>query len=239
VTAHSSPRPLFPLFLLAGIFVVTGCGGSKKPVAISVPAPPPTISEPTEPPTVEPKHAKVLYTEVGLASWYGPPYHNRHAANGEIYDMHEPTAAHRTLPFNTLVRVTNLSNGRSTVVRINDRGPFVAGRVIDLSLTAAKAIDVWRPGIAKVKLEVLETPAPIATGGRWCIQIGEFKDVDEAMSLKERLERRYKTAKIIEFPGPTGDWLRIRVPNDDRQRAEQIASSITTSQGEVWLVRMD
>ena len=223
------------------MLLVAGCGGGKKPVTAQVPAPPPSPSENTDeaPPLTAPEHGKVLWSEVGIASWYGPEFHNRRAANGEIYDMHQPTAAHRTLPFNSVVRVTNLSNGKSTLVRINDRGPFVEGRIIDLSLEAAKAIGVWRSGIAKVKLEVLQTPEPITTGGRWCIQIGAFDDRDEATSLKEKLARRYKTAKVIQFTGPTGEWLRIRVPNDERERAKQISETIHPSQGEVWLVRMD
>jgi len=117
-----------------------------------------------------------VYVETGMASWYGPPYHNRRASNGEVFDMNALTAAHRTLPLGSIVRVTNLQTEHSVVVRINDRGPFVTGRVIDLSLAAAKAIDVWRPGTAKVKLLVLESPAPIDRGGRWCVQIGAIHD---------------------------------------------------------------
>src|ERR1051326_1568082 len=86
--------------------------------------------------------------------------------------MHAATAAHRTIPLNSVARVTNLANGRSTMVRITDRGPFIEGRILDLSLAAAQEIDVWRPGVAKVKVEVLEAPAPIDSGGRWCVQIG-------------------------------------------------------------------
>jgi peptidoglycan lytic transglycosylase len=238
--APTHARLFLSLLLGGSVLLVAGCGAGKKPVTAQVPAPPPSPTESTtQPPLVAPEHAKVLWTEVGIASWYGPEFHNRRAANGEIYDMHQPTAAHRTLPFNSLVRVTNLSNGQSTLVRINDRGPFVEGRIIDLSLEAAKAIGVWRTGTAKVKLEVLQTPGPIATGGRWCVQIGAFEDRDAASSLKAKLARKYKTAKIIQFTGPTGEWLRIRVPNDERERAKQMSEAIHPSEGEVWLVRMD
>jgi rare lipoprotein A len=180
----------------------------------------------------------VLYTETGMASWYGPPYHNRKAANGEIYDMHQPTAAHRTLPFGSLVRVTNVATGASTMVRINDRGPFVTGRILDLSLAAAKAVDVWRPGVAKVRIEVLEAPVDIARGGRWCVQIGAFDDRDEAAELKQRLIRKYASAKVIQFSGPTGEWVRVRVAQDEKRRAEEVADNTQTS-APVWLVRMD
>lgn len=90
-----------------------------------------------------------------LASWYGPGYHGRMTANGEIFDQEAPTAAHRTLPFGTVVRVVNTSNGRSTVVRINDRGPFIDGRVIDLSKSAARELEALGPGVVPVTLQVL------------------------------------------------------------------------------------
>jgi len=136
------------------------------------------------------------------------------------------------------VRVTNLKTGASTVVRINDRGPFIAGRVIDLSLAAAKAADVWRAGVARVRLDVLEAPADIRTGGRWCVQIGAFDDAGTATDLKQKLMRRYSTAKVIQFSGPTGEWVRVRVPQDDKHQAEEVAEDTHTS-APVWLVRMD
>ncbi len=98
-------------------------------------------------------------SETGLASWYGHPYHGRAAANGEIYDMEKFTAAHRTLPFGTVVRVTNLGNGKSVDVRIIDRGPFVAGRIIDLSHAAAKTIEMIGPGVAQVRLDIIAAPS--------------------------------------------------------------------------------
>src|SRR5580704_14600531 len=94
------------------------------------------------------------YLEEGVASWYGIPFNGHRTSNGEIYDMHQFTAAHRTLPFNCVVRVTNLDNGKQTEVRINDRGPFVANRVIDLSLSAAQAVEMVGPGTARVRLEI-------------------------------------------------------------------------------------
>jgi rare lipoprotein A len=177
--------------------------------------------------------------ETGIASWYGPPYHNRRGANGEVFDMNQLTAAHRTLPLNSVARVTNVKTGRSAIVRITDRGPFIEGRMLDLSLAAAKAVDVWRPGTALVKLEVMHTPTPIADGGRWCVQIGAFDDKREASQLKNRLMRRYHTAQVLQFTGPTGDWLRIRVQDDDKRRAEEVAHQTSTPEGAVFLVRLD
>lgn len=96
--------------------------------------------------------------QLGDASWYGPGFHGRKTASGEVFDMHARTAAHRTLPFGTLVRVTRLDTGASTVVRINDRGPFKAGRVIDLSNGAARDIDMVRDGVVRVRIDVLRLP---------------------------------------------------------------------------------
>ena len=186
-----------------------------------------------------PRNGKVLYTETGLASWYGPPYHNRRTASGEVYDMNQPTAAHKTLPLNSVVRVTNLANRKSIVVRITDRGPFIGDRILDLSLAAAKQIDLWRAGVAQVKVEVLSAPAALDRGGRWAVQIGAFSDEDDASKLKERLSRNYKTAKVIQFHGPTGEWVRLRPANDDRSRAFEVARDTRVKEGGVFLVRLD
>ena len=94
--------------------------------------------------------------------------------------MNAMTAAHRTLPLGSIVRVTNLKTGHTALVRITDRGPFIPGRVLDLSLAAARKLDVYLPGIAEVKVEVMQTPAPLETGGKWAVQIGGFPDEDEA-----------------------------------------------------------
>jgi rare lipoprotein A len=183
---------------------------------------------------------RVSHTEVGLASWYGPPYNHRKGSNGQIYDMNAMTAAHRTLPLGTVVRVTNLQAGKSAVVTITDRGPFIEGRIIDLSLAAAKAIDVWRSGTAKVKLEVLRSPASLSSGGRWAVQIGGFHEEHSADKEVHHLEQRYQSAKVISFASPAGDyWVRVRVPNDDRRQAEEIARNSRTSEGSVFLVRLD
>lgn len=187
-----------------------------------------------------PADAKVLFEETGMASWYGAPYHNRRGSNGEIYNMHAMTAAHRTLPLGSIVRVTNVKTGHSGVVRITDRGPFVERRILDLSLAAAKALDVYLPGVAKVKIEVLETPSPLETGGRWAVQIGSFSDEKGAKELADHLQRRYRTANVLKFGSPVGDWwVRVRVQNDDRERAQALARETETPEGSVFLVRLD
>jgi rare lipoprotein A len=223
-------------------------------VQSSVPAPPaaalPTTSTPSpelsEPAANEdkgalkvPADAKPLAVETGTASWYGAPYHNRRGSNGEIYNMHAMTAAHLTLPLGSIVRVTNVKTGHSAVVRITDRGPFVEGRIIDLSLAAAKQIDVYQPGTAAVKLEVLQTPTSLDQGGRWAVQIGAL-DKKAAADMADHLTRRYHSAKVSSFCSPVGDWwVRVHVQDDDRTRAQEVAHETTTSVGRIYLVRLD
>lgn len=180
-----------------------------------------------------------IYTETGLASWYGPPYNRRMGADGRVYDEDQLSAANRTLPMGSLIRVTNVQTGQSAVMRVTDRGPFVAGRILDLSLGAARAVGVWRPGVAEVRIDVYSTPRPIDSGGRWCVQIGAFSHPGEAQRLQEKLEREYRTANVIEFQGPTGYWVRIRPENDNRELATEIAHRLKPAEGEAWLVRLD
>jgi rare lipoprotein A len=208
----------------------TGDGRSARPMhppASGHGAPP--ASAGTEPANsqLEP-HGKPVSSEVGLASWYGPPYTNRKAADGSVYDQNAMTAAHRTLPMGSMVRVTNLTNNESVIVRITDRGPFIDGRIIDLSLAAAKAVDIYRPGTAKVRVEAFAPPERpgVDPAGKWCVQIGAFLDEADAIQLKNDLMRRYTTAKVIEFAGPTGHWVRIDPKYDDKATANEIADSI-------------
>jgi len=187
-----------------------------------------------------PADTKPLATETGKASWYGPPYHNRRGSNGEVYNMHAMTAAHRTLPLGSIVRVTNLKTGHAALVRITDRGPFIPGRVVDLSLAAARQLDVYQPGIADVKVEVMQTPAPLQIGGKWAVQIGGFPHEEAAGKIADHLKRRYRTAKVLKFSSPAGDWwVRVRVLDDDRERAQKLVAETQTSEGAVFLVRLD
>jgi len=245
---------------------MAGCGGHKRVETGNAPPPPPAVASapasrpsatPARPPAVAtptpvpgratvpaaeitlPKNAKVLYSEVGYASWYGPGFQNRHAANGEVYDMNGMTAAHRTLPLNSIARVTDVKTGDSVLLRITDRGPFVNDRIIDLSRAAARKLSVFQRGTALVRIEVLETPAPISSGGRWCVQIGAFPDAGNASQLKAKLSRRYHTAKVLQFSSPDGgDWLRIRVAEDDKKRAQEVMRETHTDAG-MYLVRID
>jgi rare lipoprotein A len=168
------------------------------------------------------------FTEEGIASWYGVPFHGRRASNGEIYDMHKLTAAHRTLPFDTVVRVINLSNGKSTVVRITDRGPFVDNRIIDLSMAAAQEIDSMGAGVVPVRLEILSAGVDPA-GGFFTVQVGAFRDRGNAERLRERLNASYSPIFIQSYDSPDGLFYRVRVgkvPGEGaaRQLGEQLRS---------------
>lgn len=187
-----------------------------------------------------PPDAKPLEVETGIASWYGAPYHNRRGSNGEIYDMYAMTAAHRTLPLGSIIRVTNVKTGSSALVRITDRGPFIPGRILDLSEAAAKKLDVYRAGLAEVRIEVMQSPASIDSGGKWAVQIGAFEKEKQARVMADHLERRYHTAKVLCFNSPTGDWwVRVRVRDDDHELAQEVANATRTSEGAIFLVRLN
>jgi rare lipoprotein A len=247
------------LVLLVLAMTLVGCGGKKQTARNVPPAPPisenPESSRPTSKPDTrrdyEPRgdesvqgihvdpNAKAIWTEIGYASWYGPNYHHKKAANGEIYDQNEMTAAHNTLPLNSIVRVVNLKSHQTAVVRITDRGPFVGDRIIDLSMAAAKKLNVYLPGTAPVRLEVLEAPHPIETGGRWCVQMGAFETQAAAVEMKEHLMRRYPSAQVLQFKGPTGYWVRIRVAQDDKSRTREVFEHTRVDEGGVFMVRLD
>ncbi len=183
-------------------------------------------------------HRPIL-SEVGYATWYTAPYKGRRAANGQVFDNDAMTAAHRTLPMGSLVVVTNLKTGESSAMRISDRGPFVEDRMLDLTVASAKAVGVYRVGMALVRMDVYETPKPIKTGGRWCVQIGAFHDEGDAIALKAQLLETYPGANVIEFPGEKSFWVRIRPQGDDRAQAEQIARHLQPVEGGAYLTRLD
>jgi rare lipoprotein A len=162
--------------------------------------------------------------EVGLASWYGAEFHGRPTSNREIYNMNDMTAAHPSLPFGTFVMVTNLDNERTAVVRVNDRGPFVHGRVIDLSYAAARVLGMIGPGTARVRLEVLQGYATAAAPeARFSVQVGAFAVQENAYALKRQLEARYDGVFVTVFKTPSRTYFRVRVRAKDRDAALKLA----------------
>jgi rare lipoprotein A len=215
-------------FILAAAALISwltiGCA-AKRPITAAPPAQPSATPEataenankstevapaaPAKSPKTSPGPAPVGYTEEGNASWYGNPFHGRRASNGEIFDMYKLTAAHRTLPFETMVRVTNLSNGKSATVRITDRGPFVDNRIIDLSLAAAREIDSIGPGVVPVRIEVLGNVD--VTAGFFTVQVGAFRERTNAERLRDRLSASYAPIFIQQYDSPDGTFYRVRV----------------------------
>jgi len=218
---------------LLAVLILAGCGHKRH--ARNVPPPPPPARR------TPPVPVKVGQTENGIASWYGHPFHGRAAANGEIYDMEKMTAAHRTLPFNTWVRVYDLDNNKSTDVRIIDRGPFVDGRIIDLSHAAAKQIEMIGPGVAHVRIEIISAP-PDAAPGLFAIQVGAFRVKSNAERVRRQMEEQYGTARLLERAENPGIW-RVLVgaePSEDaaaalRERIRQ--DSVEKTAG--FVVRID
>lgn len=138
--------------------------------------------------------------DVGIASWYGPTFHGKSTANGETYDQNELTAAHKTLPFNTVVKVTNLENGKSVTVRINDRGPYAGDRIIDLSRAAAEQIDMIGPGTAEVRLELVSSEVPVGRRVEpemFTVQLSSYTERNQAEEYANRVDGAFVQSAVI------------------------------------------
>jgi rare lipoprotein A len=226
--------------VVAGFFLISGCGAPEK------------IPSPTTPGQPRPykigdtwyqpmSHARG-YREKGIASWYGEDFHGRKTSNGEIYDMYAMTAAHKTLPLGTYVKVRNLNNNETVVVRINDRGPFVRGRIIDMSYTSAKKLGLVGPGTAPVEVIALGMPSTRTASanapgeqryvpvnyyaGNFSVQVGAYMEQSNALRVKEKLGLKYQDAHIVVYESGRGNFYRVRAAKctnlDDARRFEQI-----------------
>jgi len=227
-------RALFCV-LAATALVFTGCGKKKARVV-------PLASAPSRSGRRYPRQQQTVTpgtTERGVASWYGHPYHGRPAADGEIYDMETLVAAHRTLPFQTMVRVRNLANNKTVDVRIIDRGPFVDGRIIDLSHAAAKQIDLIGPGVGQVELTVLAPPAN-PEPGLFAVQVGAFREKANADREIEAMNA-YGGAVSVMRPGSPPVWRVLAGRENSQQAAESLAARIQSEQHvpEAFVVRLD
>ena len=220
------------LLAVALILLLSGCH-RKRVAQAPLPAPPSTaVAAPVAP---APESG-----ETGLASWYGHPYHGRASASGEIYDMEQMTAAHRTLPFGTLVRVHDLDNEKSVDVRINDRGPFVDGRIIDLSHAAARAIEMIGPGTARVRLEILSAPQVLQA--LFGVQVGAFRSRSNAERLRRAMEAKYGRARLIERADTPGFWHVVVGMESTQEGASALADRIRGEDASVtaaFVVRLD
>lgn len=228
------------LLLFAALLALTGCGRKKS--RLPSPPPPPRSSGPgsrNAPSPAVPAPSPGT-TERGVASWYGKPYDGRAAADGEIYDMEQLVAAHRTLPFQTMVRVRNLANDKTVDVRIIDRGPFVAGRIIDLSHAAARAIELIGPGFGPVELTILSSPAT-AAAARFGVQVGAFRDRANADRMQQRMISEYGAASEVLRQGDPPLWRVLAGSEPSPDSAEVLAQRIRREQNvrEAFVVRLD
>jgi rare lipoprotein A len=216
-------RRLSFLLTLALVVLFGGCGKKK----IAAPPPAPAAAQ-----------VRVGDEETGTASWYGHPYHGRRASSGEIYDMEQLTAAHRTLPFGTVVEVRNLDNDRTVSVRINDRGPFVEGRIVDLSHAAAREIGMLGPGTARVRLRVASLPGAIPDGF-YAVQTGAFRERANAERQRDAMEGRYGAARLVLRDGDPPLWRVLTGHAATIAEANALAARIQSESGPAFVVRVD
>jgi rare lipoprotein A len=164
-------------------------------------------------PGLRPRPWEDLSGEVGLASWYGVPYHGRRTSSGEVYDMYQLSAAHRDIPLGSWVEVTNLTDGRSLTVRINDRGPFVEGRIIDVSYAAASLLGMTGPGVVRVRVRLSHPPPGGSGPSRYSIQVASFIAESSAQALKAELEPKVSGVRIVKAVVGRELYYRVRVGN--------------------------
>jgi rare lipoprotein A len=224
---------------MAGTVLLTGCH-RKRVVQTLPPAPAAAVPIAPNSPGAPAPAPVVEGGETGLASWYGHPYHGRASASGEIYDMEQMTAAHRTLPFGTMVRVHDVENEKTVEVRINDRGPFVDGRIIDLSHAAARAIEMIGPGTARVWLEILSAPA--VSQAHFGVQVGAFRNRENAENLRRAMEAKYGRARLVQRADTPGWWHVVVGMEPTQDGALALANRIRGEDSAVtsaFVVRLD
>ncbi|HEV8244018.1 MAG TPA: septal ring lytic transglycosylase RlpA family protein [Nitrospirales bacterium] len=171
----------------------------------------------------------VGYVQRGYASWYGPGFHGRKTANGEVYNSHQLTAAHRTLPFGSVAQVRSLTNDHRVTVRINDRGPFVKGRIIDLSLAAAQALAMAGPGTDQVELQVIGYRGDAGALGYLRVQVASFVEQANAQALARKLKGKYSDVRIVAVELSSGRYYRVQVGQfTSEQQAEELAERLAS-----------
>ncbi len=217
-------------FMLAAL---TACAGTVPLTAPAV-VPPPSAPVASPQPVTVPEQ---IYHETGTASWYGRELHGKKTASGEVFDMYGLSAAHRTLPFGTIVRVTNLNNFKSVKVKVNDRGPFVKNRIIELSYGAAKELGFVRQGTALVKIETLET---VRDPAHYTVQAGVYTEEENARILKQRLSKKFEMVFIVPFETNVARFYSVRIGSyPSEERAEKVASKLMLEGLEPAVIRKD
>jgi rare lipoprotein A len=224
----------FLIFIaLLFFFLLTACG-TKRQVVIERKVPSPEKREvlkerikeerPVLSEIIEKRDSRGV--QYGVASWYGGEFHGRATSSGEIYDMYQLTCAHNTLPLGTTVMVTNMENGRSVELKVNDRGPFVKERIIDLSYAAAQILGMWEKGTAYVKVEVIGPL--IEQVQRFTLQVGSFGDEANAQKLADQLRKSFETVYVTTVETLTQKYHRVRVGQfDTKEAALRVAEKLS------------
>jgi rare lipoprotein A len=201
-------KPPLPVFLLVFFFLLMACG-PKHRIVYEKPTPPPEKKEEGPVPELKIEKRGTREVQYGMASWYGGEFHGRPTSSGEVYDMYQLTCAHNTLPLGTAVMVTNLENGRSLELKVNDRGPFVKERIIDLSYAAAQILGIWEKGTAFVKVEAI---GPLTEQiQRFTCQVGSFVDEVNAKKLADQLRKNFENVYVTTIETITEKYHRVRV----------------------------
>jgi rare lipoprotein A len=226
----------------ACLSLLPACGRKHKVAQVPPPPPPQPTRGASQAKNGSAKRSAPVaigYVEQGIASWYGIPYHGRPAADGEIYDMETLVAAHRLMPFNTWLRVTNLQNNKTVDVRVIDRGPFVDGRIIDLSKAAARQIDLLGPGIGQVRLEVIAAPADIPSNDFYTVQVGAFAVYANAERVRTEYAQRFGAAQLTVKQG-SAPLYRVLVGKESSiADAQGIADQLKAEGKSGFVVRLD
>ena len=214
----SVPVPSVPVIIIFSLFLLVACG--PRYIVRERRIPPPETK-------IEKRESRGV--QQGIASWYGADFHGKQTSSGEVYDMYQLTCAHNTLPLGTMVMVTNLENGRSVELKVNDRGPFVKGRIIDVSYAAARMLDMHEQGTAAVRVEVIGSAPELVQ--RYTLQVGSFIDETNAQKLVEQLRKNFENVTITTLETQTQKYHRVRVGQFDTRESALITAEKLSQMG--------
>ncbi len=218
---HGRPKVSLPALLIVLFFLLAACLPRQR-VVYERRTPPPEKGA-----TIERRESRGV--QQGVASWYGADFHGKQTSSGEVYDMYQLTCAHNTLPLGTIVIVTNLENGKSVELKVNDRGPFVKGRIIDVSYAAARMLDMHEQGTALVKVEVIGSAPELVQ--RYTVQVGSFVDEINAQKLAEQLRKNFENVFVTTLETPTQKYHRVRVGQYDTRESALVTAKKLAQMG--------
>lgn len=218
---HGKLKFSLPALLIVVFFLLTACAPRHR-IVYERRTPPPEKGA-----TIEKRESRGV--QQGIASWYGADFHGKQTSSGEVYDMYQLTCAHNTLPLGTMVMVTNLENGKSVELKVNDRGPFVKDRIIDVSYAAARMLDMHEQGTAAVRVEVIGSAPELVQ--RFTLQVGSFVDETNAQKLAEQLRKNFENVTVTTLETPTQKYHRVRVGQFDTRESALITAERLSQMG--------